>query len=49
MKKEEEEGEGKKPVGNPIFIRQTGGDPLLAEPIEPRETRPLASPFPIQP
>ena len=46
---EEEEGEGKKPVGNPIFIRQTGGDPLLEQPIEPRETRPLSSPLPIQP
>jgi hypothetical protein len=45
----EEEGEGKKPVGNPIFIRQTGGDTLLEHPIEPRETRPLSSPFPVQP
>ena len=46
---EEEEGEGKKPVGNPIFIRQTGGDRMLEEPIEPRETRPLSSPLPVQP
>jgi hypothetical protein len=45
---EEEEG-GKKPVGNPIFIRQTGGDRLLEEPIEPRETRPMASPVPVEP
>ena len=51
---EEEEGEveeleGKKPVGNPIFMRQTGGDPMLVEAIEPRPTRPLSSPLPFQP
>jgi hypothetical protein len=45
----EEEGEAKKPVGNPIFIRQTSGDLLLEHPIEPRETRPLSSPLPVQP
>jgi len=46
---EEEEGESKKPVGNPIFIRQTSGDRMLAEPIQPRETRPMSSPAPLQP
>jgi hypothetical protein len=30
---------GPKPVGNPIFIKQESGDPMLAEPIEPRPTR----------
>ena len=44
----EEEG-AKKPVGNPIFIRQTAGDLLLEHPIQPRETRPLSSPLPFQP
>ena len=31
---------GPKPVGNPIFIKQIGGDPMLVEPIEPKETKP---------
>lgn len=35
---------GPKPVGNPIFIRQTGGDPILAQPDTVRKTRCL---FPI--
>lgn len=30
---------GPKPVGNPIFIRQIGGDRILETPIKPRETR----------
>lgn len=30
---------GPKPVGNPIFIKQIAGDPMLEQPIEPRETR----------
>jgi len=46
---EGDEGDGKKPVGNPIFIHQTSGDTMLEEPIEPRETRPLSSPAPFQP
>jgi len=45
----EEEEEAKKPVGNPIFIRQIAGDRLLEKPIEPRETRPMSSPLPLQP
>ncbi len=36
---------GGKPVGNPIFIKQTAGDKMLAEPDEPRESRCL-SPVP---
>ena len=35
---------GPKPVGNPIFIRQVSGDPILAEPDQVRKTRCL---FPI--
>jgi hypothetical protein len=35
---------GPKPVGNPIFIRQIGGDRMLAEPMELRPTRCL---FPL--
>lgn len=35
---------GPKPVGNPIFIRQTGGDPLLVKPDKVRESRCL---FPL--
>lgn len=34
---------GPKPVGNPIFIGQNGGAPLLEKPIEPRETRCLGN------
>jgi hypothetical protein len=30
---------GPKPVGNPIFIKQSSGDPMLAEPITPRKAR----------
>ena len=36
---------GPKPVGNPIFIKQSSGDPMLAEPITPRKSRCLW-PFP---
>lgn len=35
---------GPKPVGNPIFIRQTSGDKILATPIQTRKTRCL---FPL--
>ena len=34
-----------KPVGNPIFIKQTRGSPLLKKPDKVRKTRPLASPI----
>jgi hypothetical protein len=30
---------GEKPVGNPIFIRQNAGDPIIAEPMKTRPTR----------
>jgi hypothetical protein len=30
---------GQKPVGNPIFIRQISGDPMLEEPMVTRPTR----------
>ena len=36
---------GEKPVGNPIFIRQTKGASLLRKPDKIRKTRPLASPI----
>ena len=32
---------GPKPVGNPIFIKQSGGDKMLTEPDTSRPTRPL--------
>ena len=32
---------GPKPVSNPIFMKQNGGDPLLEQPIPARPTRPL--------
>ena len=38
-----------KPVGNPIFIKQTGGAPLLKSPDKIRKTRDLALPVPPQP
>jgi hypothetical protein len=34
---------GKKPVGNPIFIKQSGGDRMLEEPRTLRPTRPLCN------
>ena len=34
---------GPKPVGNPIFIKQSSGDKMLEEPITPRATRPLCN------
>lgn len=30
---------GPKPVGNPLFIKQVGGEPMLEEPIEPKPTK----------
>jgi len=36
---------GPKPVANPIFIKQSEGDPMLEEPIAPRETRALSPPL----
>ena len=30
---------GPKPVGNPVFVKQDGGDPILANPITPRKSR----------
>ena len=38
-----------KPVGNPIFIKQTKGASLLKKPDKIRKTRPLAPPVPPQP
>ena len=40
---------GEKPVGNPIFIKQTKGAPMLTKPDKIRKTRPLAPPVPPQP
>jgi hypothetical protein len=40
---------GEKPVGNPIFIRQTKGASLLKKPDKVRKTRPLSAPVPPQP
>ncbi len=40
---------GEKPVGNPIFIKQSGGAPLLKKPDKIRKTRPLAPPIPPSP
>jgi len=34
---------GKKPVGNPIFIKQSGGDRMLEEPIPNKPTKPLCN------
>lgn len=39
---------GPKPVANPIFIKQTAGDPMLATPIPARPTRCL-TPLPLCP
>lgn len=40
---------GEKPVGNPIFIRQTKGGSMLTKPDKVRKTRPLSAPIPPQP
>lgn len=40
---------GEKVVGNPIFIKQTGGAPLLKRPDKIRKTRSVALPVPPKP
>jgi hypothetical protein len=30
---------GPKPVGNPLFVKQSGGDPIIADPVTTRKTR----------
>ncbi len=40
---------GEKPVGNPIFIKQTKGASLLTKPDKIRKSRPRALPVPPQP